>query len=115
VTTKSSFFSCLEDLLNDRYDSLWGSAYDGWDSANHRFAVERREGENRWWHRLLNIDTTRLELVVAEPDTRSDSSERAIRRYLEALAKSGVKKKSVAEAKGIASLIRVGLELEKSL
>ncbi|MDH5730428.1 MAG: hypothetical protein OEZ58_15640 [Gammaproteobacteria bacterium] len=56
------WFEDIRDVLEDKFDCLWGSNYEGWDSTGRRFEVVRKEPLARWWEKFLKIDTTYLKI-----------------------------------------------------
>ena len=78
------FFSSLEEMMNDRYDILWGDHYDGWDAEGQYFSLIRREVRRRWWHSLFSVDRSYLAIESVRPGHRLAEAEQRIRRALDA-------------------------------
>ena len=60
------YFASIEDVLQDRFDGLWGEAYEGWDARGHRFEVRRHYPALRWWERLLLRASSHLAVTSVE-------------------------------------------------
>ena len=97
------YFGSCDDMLSDRFDILWDEEFEGWDSRGFYFKLKRRYPTARWWHRLLNVDRSYLELVSVEQS--AIDIQRVLEKELDIVYSSRPHQRL-----RIAQLIRLGLD-----
>jgi hypothetical protein len=77
-----TFFSSIDDMLSDRFDILWGEAYDGWDAAGQYFSLVRSEPSRT----VISSRRSSLAIECVRPASRTAEAQARIRRALKSSA-----------------------------